>query len=122
MKFSFHWIKGHQDDNTDSYTLTWDEYLNILVDSMAQSFNQEQVEGVNLYHEDDLDRTNKCPIKWDNNDPNVPHVIQSLLGKTQWQLINSQNTKEYANLAWQMDHRFHGHCETSKPNRISTSE
>jgi len=95
MKFSFHWIKGHQDDNNDVHTLSRDEYLNVIVDSMAQTFNQERVEGGEIYQVDDLDRTKKCTIKWGNNDSNAPHIIRSLLGKTLRQLINSQNTKEY---------------------------
>ena len=96
MKFSFHWIKGHQDDNKDSHTLSRDEYLNVIVDSMAQAlFNQKKVEGVKFYQVDNLERKKKCSIKWGNNDSNSSHIIQSLLGKTLRQIINSQNTKEY---------------------------
>ena len=75
MKFFFHWIKGHQYDNKDSHTFSRDEYLNVLVNSMAQAFNQERVKGVDLYQVDDLDRKKKCSIKWGNNDSNSSHVI-----------------------------------------------
>ncbi len=78
-----------------THTLTRDEYLNVIVDSMAQTFNQERVEGGEIYQADDLDRTKKCSIKWGNNDSNSPHITRSLLGKTLRQLINSQNTKGY---------------------------
>ena len=37
---------------------------------MAQLFNQECLQQDNLYQFDDLDRTNKYSIRWENNDTN----------------------------------------------------
>ena len=95
LKFSFYWIKGQQDDNNDIHEFTREEYLTMLGKSMDQSVNQECLKQDNVYQFDDLDRTRKCSIRWENNDTNDQHYIQSLRGKTLQKLIKSQNTKEH---------------------------
>lgn len=95
IQFSFYWIKSHQDDHKDLQELPREEYLNVIVYSMAKSFNQECQEQDNLYQFDDLDRTTQCSIRWEDKHTNDQHIIRSLLGKTLQKLVNSERTKDY---------------------------
>ena len=95
MTFSFYWIKSHQDDNNELNELTRSEYLNVIVDSVAKSFNYECQVRDNQYHQDPLDSIRKCKIIWEDQNTYDKIQIRSLLGKTLRQLISSQNTKEY---------------------------
>ena len=95
MAFSFYCIKSHQDDNNELNELTRSEYLNVIVDSMAKSFNYECHVRDNQYHQDALDNIRKCKIIWEDQNTYDKIQIRSLLGKTLRQLISSRNTKEY---------------------------
>ena len=75
MQFSFYWIQSHQDDHKDLQELSREEYLNVIVDSMAKSFNQECQEQDNLYQFDDLDRATQCSIRWEDKHTKDQHNI-----------------------------------------------
>ena len=95
MKFSFYWIKSHQDEQNDLSDLTRSEYLNVLVDSMAKSLNRVIQSHENLYYADNLDKYRESTIQWTNPYTNDRTQIRSQLGKTLRQFINSKRTKEY---------------------------